>query len=100
MLYAVYCVDKPNSLDRRMELRPAHLDYLKGFTDRILLAGATLTDDGASMTGSFLVVNVADRAEAEAFSKNDPFTKGGLFESVSIKRMRKGLFNPAAAPAE
>ena len=32
MLYAVYCVDKPNGLDLRMQLRPAHLEYLKGFT--------------------------------------------------------------------
>lgn len=100
MLYAVYCVDVPNGGELRAKLRPEHLDYLKGHADKILLAGATLTDDGNAMTGSVLIVNVANRGEADAFSSNDPFTKGGLFASVAIRRMRKGIFNPAAAPAE
>ncbi len=28
MLYAVYCVDKPNAADLRAELRPPHQEYL------------------------------------------------------------------------
>ncbi len=97
MLWAVYCVDKPGTGDLRMSLRPEHLEYLKSQNDKIVLAGATLQDEDDTMTGSLLVVNVDTRAEAEAFSANDPFTKGGLFESVVITRMRKGIFNASAA---
>jgi hypothetical protein len=36
-------------------------------------------------------------AEAQAFVDGDPFTKAGMFTSVTITRMNKGQFNPAAA---
>jgi hypothetical protein len=44
-----------------------------------------------------LIVNVASRAEAQAFVDGDPFTKAGMFKDVTITRMRKGQWNPAAA---
>lgn len=98
MLWVLHYVDKPNSIDLRLSLRPAHLDYLKQENDKIVVAGATLTDDGGTMTGSVIVINVDDRAAAEAFSANDPFTKGGLFDRVEVQRMRKGIWNPGTMP--
>jgi uncharacterized protein YciI len=94
MLYAVYCVDKPNAAALRAELRPPHQDYLKTQTGIIILAGATQMDDGETATGSMFIVNVNSRAEAEAFAKGDPFNSGGLFESVVVTRMRKGHWHP------
>jgi hypothetical protein len=41
---------------------------------------------------------VPDREHAEAFSRDEPFRKAGLFKSVKITRMRRGQWNPAAAP--
>ena len=97
MLYAVTCVDKPESTDLRKELRPPHMEYLATQSDIIVLAGATQTDDGETATGSLLVVNVDGRPAAEAFAKGDPFNKGGLFASVTITRMRKGHWHPENA---
>jgi uncharacterized protein len=37
------------------------------------------------------------RAEAEAFSVDDPFTKAGIFERIAITRMRKSQWNAQAA---
>ena len=34
-----------------------------------------------------------DRAEAERFIAEDPFTKAGLFQSVTVVRWRKAFFN-------
>jgi uncharacterized protein YciI len=45
-----------------------------------------------------LVLNVASREAAEAFSANEPFRRAGLFTSVRITRMRRGQWNPNAAP--
>ena len=40
-----------------------------------------------------LIIDVDDRAAAEAFIAEDPFTKAGLFESVTVTRWRKAFFN-------
>ena len=47
--------------------------------------------------GSLFIVNVGSRAEAKMFSDGDPFTKKGVFKSITITRMRKGQWNPEAA---
>lgn len=96
-LYAITCVDKPGTAALRAESRPAHIDYLKTQDDKIVLAGALLTDDGETMTGSHFLVNVPDRATAETFNANDPFTRAGLFETVLINRVRKGFWSPELA---
>lgn len=64
-----------------------------------MLGGALLADDGVARTGSVLILNVPNRAAAEAFSADEPFRKAGLFKTVKISRMRRGQWNPAAAPA-
>lgn len=94
MLYAIYCVDKPDSAALRAELRPPHQKYLGTQADIIVLAGATQMDDGETATGSMFIVNVDGRAQAEAFAKGDPFNSGGLFEKVVVTRMRKGHWHP------
>ncbi len=89
MNFVLYCVDKADHGHVRAENRPAHLDYLKDNRERIVMAGPTTTEDGSAMTGSVLVIEAADRAEAEAFAAGDPYAKAGLFESVTIKPFKK-----------
>lgn len=97
MLYAIYCIDKPNSMDLRLAQRPAHIEYLKAREGQILVGGAQLGEDGEAMLGSVLIIDAQDAAAAQAFADNDPFAKAGLFESVRVTRWRKAFFNPAVA---
>ena len=96
MFFIVLTTDKPDSAQLRADNRATHLEYLASFGDKLVAGGATLSDDGESPTGSFLLIDVEDRAAAEAFAANDPFTKIGLFASVEIRRWRKVIFNPPA----
>jgi hypothetical protein len=89
MNFVLYCVDKAGHGHIRTENRPAHVDYLKSNLERIVLAGPMLSDDGEAMLGSVLVIEAADRADAEGFAAGDPYTKAGLFESVTIKAFKK-----------
>ena len=41
-----------------------------------------------------LVIDVADRAAAEAFAAADPYAKAGLFESTRVMRWKQVI--PAA----
>ncbi len=96
MLFVILATDRPDSGEIRTTNRPEHIEYLKGFGERIVAGGATLSDDGEAMTGSFLLIDVADRAAADAFATGDPFAKAGLFEHTEIRRWRKVIFNPPA----
>ena len=96
MLWAISCVAAPNFAALREKGLQPHLDYLKSQKKILVLAGATQNDDGTQAIGSLFVVNVDSRAKAKAFSDGDPFTKTGVFKSVTITRMRKGQWNPQA----
>ena len=98
MLYIIYQVDKPDSAGLRAETRDKHFAYLDEHEDILVLGGALLAEDGATRTGSVLIINVDNRELAEAFSANEPFRAAGVFERVEISRMRRGQWNPAAAP--
>jgi uncharacterized protein len=98
MLYIIYQEDGPDSARIRAAVKAAHFAYLELHRDILVLGGALLADDGTTRTGSALIVNLPSRAAAEAFSADEPFRKAGLFKSVKITRMRRGQWNPAAAP--
>jgi len=97
MLWTISCVDNPNSAAIRDKVLQPHRDYLQSQKKILVLAGATQNDEGTQAIGSMFVVNVDSRAKARAFSDGDPFTKAGVFKSVTITRMRKGQWNPEAA---
>jgi uncharacterized protein len=59
----------------------------------LLAAGALIDDDGTGGNGGVLIVDTDSRAEAEKFINEDPFTKAGLFQKVTVTRWRKAFFN-------
>lgn len=89
MQFAIYCLDKPGHAETRTGNRPAHAEHLKAHNDQLLLAGPLLSDDGAAMIGSLLVVEMPDRAAVDRFLAADPYTKAGLFQSVTVRPFRK-----------
>ena len=97
MLWIISCTDKPNTAAPRAANLQPHRDYLQSQKGILVLAGATQNDDGTEAIGSLFIVNANSRAEAKAFSDGDPFTQAGVFASITIARMRKGQWNPAAA---
>jgi uncharacterized protein YciI len=88
MLFALINTDRPGSLDLRLATRSAHLAYLEGESGKIVSGGALL-DASGQPAGSLLVVEMEDRAAAEAFIAADPYTKAGLFESTVVRPFRQ-----------
>ena len=96
MLYIIHCTDGPDATATRAATRDAHITYLNGQSAVIVLAGAALTEDGTP-TGSHFIINVADRAAAEAFAAAHPFAAAGVFSATHISRLRKGFWFPENA---
>ena len=89
MHFVIACVDKPGALEIRKANREAHLAYLQAHAAQSVAAGPTLTDDAAGMTGSVLIMEFADRADADTFAAGDPYAQASLFASVTITPWRK-----------
>ncbi len=98
MLYIMFNEDRPDGQAVREATRETHLAYLERHESIVVLAGGTLAEDGETRTGSVFIVNVPSREAAEKFSAEEPFRKAGLFKTVKITRMRRGQWNPQAAP--
>ena len=81
MPIALIARDKPDSLQIRMDTRPAHLDYLKG-TESVMHAGPLLDGDDKPC-GSLIVLDM-DMDAAQAWADADPYAKAGLFASVEL----------------
>ena len=98
MLYAIISEDIADSLSRRKEARPAHLERLTDLQQqgRLILAGphpAIDTDDpsDAEFTGSLVVAEFNDLAQAQAWADADPYIEAGVYAKVIVKPFKKVL---------
>ena len=82
MLFVISAMDKPGAIALRQATRDAHLDYVKR-TAQVRLGGPYL-DEAGTMIGSLLILEAADLEAAEAWAKDDPYAKAGLFQSAMI----------------
>jgi len=82
MLFALICHDKPGARALRMDTRADHLAHVER-SGVVVQAGPFLDDDGG-MIGSLVILDVADRAAAQAWADADPYARAGLFDRVEI----------------
>lgn len=86
-LFVLSWMDKPDSLERRLAARDAHLAYVAAHPGMVRLGGPYL-DAAGVMRGSLIILEAPDLAAAEAFSAKDPYRLAGLFEHVDIRPWR------------
>jgi len=84
LIFVFHLIDRADAGDLRQRVRPEHKSYLAAVADRIAFAGPLTQDDGQTMLGSLLVIDFDDRAAAERWMAEEPFTKAGLYQSVSV----------------
>ena len=98
MWYAIMAEDTPNSLEKRMAVRPAHLARLQALQNegRLLLAGPFPAIDSidpgpAGFSGSLIVAEFANLEAAQTWAAADPFVNAGVYADVTVKPFRKTL---------
>lgn len=98
MLYALIGEDAPNSLERRMAARPAHVERLKELqtSGRLVMAGPFPAIDSpepgpAGFSGSLIVAEFDSLADAQAWLDADPYVIDGVFVRAQAKPFRKTL---------
>jgi uncharacterized protein YciI len=98
MWYAIIAEDTPNSLEKRMQARPAHLARLTALqaAGQLLLAGPFPAIDSndpgpAGFSGSLIVAEFDNLHVAQAWADADPYVAAGVYNQVSVKPFRKTL---------
>jgi uncharacterized protein YciI len=98
MWYAIMAEDVPNSLDKRLAVRPEHIKRIQALQDagRLLLTGPFPAIDGndpgpAGFTGSLIVAEFSNLEEAKTWANNDPFVIANVYANVNVKPFRKTL---------
>ena len=96
MWYTIIGQDVPDSLDKRMAARPAHLVRLQALQDegRLLLAGpfpaVDAADPGAAgFTGSLIVAEFPSLQAAREWADADPYVTAGVYQQVSVQPFKK-----------
>ena len=96
MLYAIIASDTPESLDKRLATRPAHLARLEQLKNegRLVLAGPHPAIDSndpgeAGFSGSLIVAEFASLDAAQAWADADPYVAAGVYASVVVKPFKK-----------
>jgi hypothetical protein len=98
MFYAIYGEDRTNSLEARLQARPAHLQRLQQLQaqGRLLLAGPLPAVDSedpgpAGFTGSLIVAEFDDLEAAKAWADADPYIEAGVYQHVRVTPFKKVL---------
>lgn len=91
MLYAIVGEDVPNSLERRLASRPAHLARLAALQSagRMVLGGPLPAIDSpdpgpAGFSGSLIVAEFDSLAAAQAWADADPYVAAGVSAGVTV----------------
>lgn len=98
MLYVINGEDVPDSLEKRMTVRPEHLKRIQALQDagRLILAGPYPAIDSqdpgpAGFSGSLIVAEFESLEAAQAWANADPYVNAGVYRKVTVKPFKKVL---------
>ena len=86
MQFLIKAYDGEGMLERRMAVRPRHLEGMKKLGKHIICAGGLL-DDAGKMKGSALVLDFDSRAGLDDYLASEPYITEGVWEKVEVETM-------------
>ena len=96
MLYAIISEDIVNSLEKRLSVRPAHLQRLQDLQNegRLVLAGPhpaidSNTPGDAGFTGSLIIAEFTNLENAKNWADTDPYIVAGVYAHVTVKPFKQ-----------
>ena len=94
--FVLTCTDHEGSLEKRLAIRPQHVERLQQLDDarRLIAAGAHPKDPNdpqAGFLGSTIIVEFDSREALDAWILDEPFLKHGIYASIEIKPFNKAF---------
>ena len=92
MQFVIKAYDGEGLLERRMEVRPRHLENMGKVDGKVICAGGLLDDEG-KMKGSVMVMDFADKAALDKYLASEPYILEHVWEKVEVERINVVLVN-------
>ena len=92
MQFIITAHDGENMLEKRLAVRPHHLEGMEKLGKHIICAGGLLDDDG-KMKGSVLILDFEDRAALDDYLKNEPYVTEHVWERIEVETMNVVIVN-------
>ncbi len=92
MQFMIKALDGEGKLEKRMEVRPRHLEGMKKLGKQIVCAGGLLDEEG-KMKGSVLILDFPDRKALDEYLANEPYMRENVWEKVEVEAMNVVLVN-------
>ena len=92
MQFMITAHDGENMLEKRMAVRPRHLEGMAKLGKHIVLAGGLLDDEG-KMKGSVLILDLEDRAALDDYLMNEPYVVEHVWEKIEIETVNVVIVN-------
>ncbi len=92
MQFIVKAYDGPDMLEKRMAVRPRHLEGMNKLGKQIICAGGLLDENG-KMKGSALVMEFDNRAALDEYLKNEPYVVEGVWQKIDVEVINVVLVN-------
>jgi uncharacterized protein len=85
MPVVIRCLYRRGGAEARLHIRDIHIEYMIRNRHLLNTGGALMVEDGQTVTGMFLILECEDKASAEAFLSDEPYTRAGLFSAQTIE---------------
>ncbi len=86
MQFVITAYDGEGRLEKRMEVRPRHLEGMERIREHVVCAGGLLDDEG-KMKGSLLVMEFQNREELNEYLAQEPYLVEHVWEKIEVERM-------------
>ena len=86
MQYIIKAYDGEGMLDKRMEIRPRHLEGIERIKEHVICAGGLLDDEG-KMKGSVLIMEYESREQLDEYLANEPYVQEHVWQKIEVERM-------------
>lgn len=86
MQFVIRAYDGEGMLNKRMEVRPRHLEGIDKIRDHVICAGGLFDDEG-NMKGSVLIMEYENREQLDEYLANEPYIQEHVWGKIEVERM-------------
>ena len=92
MQFIINAYDGENMLEKRMEVRPRHLEGMDRLGKHVVCAGGRLNDEGKPV-GSVMVMDFDSREQLDEYLKAEPYITEHVWEKVDVEPLNVVILN-------